>query len=724
MTSQLLDTDHTKRPDAFGRFAFAERLARALIRAPSHNAIVVGLEGEWGSGKSHLLGQIRTVLEKNHQETVIVEFNPWLISNTESLVLALLGQLAARIGTTESAQHEQVKRGLIASRRLLGYLSALQRVAEPALLLFDPSGTASGIAAIARAPIDTISEAIDDVMLPNRLGKADVFARKDAVKKALEEFNRTIVVIIDDLDRLQDNEIRSIFQAIKAVADFPGISYLLAYDPKRVAIAFDDNHFVEKIVQATYPIPHLHAWDMARFAKQEIKTTLLSLGCDDAQTATESFDKATWIVAQLCRHPRHVVRLCNRLRIAAPAILRSIAPADIVVAEALAQACPSIADAMRTHPRDFASRPHPNDDEETKNDWSQYLIECESDESDTPRWQQHIPKDVLDKKTITKALDFLFGKPSTTAAPSDSNDHRLRVTELFAEYLQLSPVEGIPSPAAIQDKLSSPRRLSDAIEDAGHDVATNLLDWVTKYFPQQPLPDPELILDLFLALANKPHLSKPARVRDLVGQIAHSLIKSSSQDIRPQLMRQLIAGPSLRMSVRAVVEMAKEHGNIRLENPEDFLLPENQRFIADASEASVLIDLWRDKLRGAVRQGVLTDELSFSPLLRRWHQLGDPSYTELWQLTQTLCQTDTGLERFVSGFNDSSSEWAFPQLLNSFLRLVWDRNDLISKLDRAQFGNDFMKLRAYLSSEDAVRRHDALRKDTELADSILPTPKQ
>lgn len=725
MNTRLLDSDRTSRKDAFGRDTFAGRLANALARQSSDDAIVIGLEGEWGSGKTHLLGQVQAKLKEVHSEAIIVEFNPWLVANTESLVLALLGQLAARIGTSVgNSRSDQAQRGLVASRRLLGYLSALQRVAEPALLLFDPTGTASGLAAVARKPLDTMSKALDDIALPNRLAKADVFARKAAVTEALRDFGHPIVVIIDDLDRLQNDELRSIFQAIKAVADFPGVSYLLAYDRKRVAKAFDDPQFVEKIVQVAYPIPHLHGWDMERFAKQDIKATLQALGCDDAQTATKAFDKGVRLAARLCRHPRDVVRLCNRLRIAVPPILRSIAPADIVVAEALAQACPPIADTMRIHPADFASHPHPYDGEETNNDWAQYLTQCESDESDTPRWEQHIPKDVLDKKTITKALDFLFGTPSTTAAPSDSHDRRLRVPELLAEYLQLSPVEGIPSPAAIHDMLSSPQQLSDSIEDAGNDVATNLLDWVAKYFPQQPLAYPESILDQFLALANKANLSEPARASNLVGQIAFFLIKSSSQDVRPHLMRRLIAGRSLCMSVTAVVEMAKEHGKVRLDDPEDFLLPEDQRFIVDASETSALIELWRNKLREAVCQGVLTDEPYFNHLLRRWHQLGNPSYTELWQLTRTLCQTEKGLERFVRGFTDSSSEWAFPQLLNSFLELVWDRDDLIAKLETAPFRSDFTKLRAYLNSDEARKRHDALHKDSELAESIPSALKQ
>jgi hypothetical protein len=36
------------------------------------------------------------------------------------------------------------------------------------------------------------------------------------------------------VDRVEDEEIRTVAQLVRSVADFPGISYVLAYDSKRV----------------------------------------------------------------------------------------------------------------------------------------------------------------------------------------------------------------------------------------------------------------------------------------------------------------------------------------------------------------------------------------------------------------------------------------------------------------------------------------------------------
>jgi hypothetical protein len=715
--SNPIDADHVSRPDAFGRSAFAKQLARALSRQPGDDAIVVGLEGEWGSGKTHLLSQVREMLYECHSNAVIVDFNPWLITNTESLVLALLGQLAARIGTTHGNGHsDQARRGLEVSRRLIGYLSALQRVAEPALLLFDPSGTASGITSIARAPLDTMAKAIDDVVLPERLAKADVFARKDAVAEALRNFGCPIVVIIDDLDRLQHDELRSVFQAVKAVANFPGTSYLLAYDPKRVTDAFRDASFVEKIVQVAYPIPHLHPWDMSLFVKQQIVDTLSTLRCQSIQPDSEPFDKAVRLTARLCRHPRDVVRLCNRLRIALPAVQASIMPEDIVVAEALALSSPLIAAAMRKHQSDFALQPHPRDDQETEDEWVAYYSEARQDNANKPLWMKHIPEDANNRVALSKALGFLFDRePRIGVDPASGHDRRLRVPELLALYVQLSAVDGIPSPAAIDDMLSDPEHLRNALDDAGNDIPS-LLEWIAKFFPKQ-LPNPSGILGEFLALEGKSSNDKGPRLHGLVGRIVLYLVKSSPIADRPSLIRRLVESSRLGVSVTAVMELAREHGKLRLKNREDYLLPADQRFISDAEITSHLINQWREKLLRAAKLGELVDESTLSHLLHRWHQLGDSSYQELWQLTRSLCQTERGLERFVADLNDSAEDWRWPSSFPSFLHLVWDCNELASMLGRAPFADRFTKLKSHLESKEAAVQHAKFRENMEITDA-------
>ena len=52
---------------------------------------------------------------------------------------------------------------------------------------------------------------------------------KTEVINALKNQNQKIIVIIDDIDRLNNEQIRLIFQLVNCVAGFPNIIYLLSF---------------------------------------------------------------------------------------------------------------------------------------------------------------------------------------------------------------------------------------------------------------------------------------------------------------------------------------------------------------------------------------------------------------------------------------------------------------------------------------------------------------
>lgn len=90
--------------------------------------------------------------------------------------------------------------------------------------------------------------------------------QREELLKALKDTGVPIVVLIDELDRIEDAEIRAAAQLVRAVADFPSISYVLAYDHDRVVQALgaggDGDErvergrvYLEKIVQFQISLP-------------------------------------------------------------------------------------------------------------------------------------------------------------------------------------------------------------------------------------------------------------------------------------------------------------------------------------------------------------------------------------------------------------------------------------------------------------------------------------
>jgi len=59
--------------------------------------------------------------------------------------------------------------------------------------------------------------------------KESIQHRKNVLVQILSESSSKIIVIIDDIDRLSNEEICAVFQLVKSIADFPNTIYLLAF---------------------------------------------------------------------------------------------------------------------------------------------------------------------------------------------------------------------------------------------------------------------------------------------------------------------------------------------------------------------------------------------------------------------------------------------------------------------------------------------------------------
>ncbi len=79
--------------------------------------------------------------------------------------------------------------------------------------------------------------------------------------QTLKKLPRPVLVVIDDIDRLEPEEIRTVFRHVKANADFPRLTYLLLFQRDIVEKALSEisggqgRDYLEKIVQAAFDLP-------------------------------------------------------------------------------------------------------------------------------------------------------------------------------------------------------------------------------------------------------------------------------------------------------------------------------------------------------------------------------------------------------------------------------------------------------------------------------------
>ncbi|MGC6329502.1 KAP family NTPase [Rhizorhabdus sp. FW153] len=256
--------------DRLDRGPFVTSLARSLVHdikdgdgnltARRATGFVIGLTGVWGLGKSSVLKLLQ--LELSSMSNVIVTtFNPWLFNGRDELVRAYFNLLREAMGRSKAENRKELVRSLDR------YWSAIDWTGKAVAAYADVHGGAgkvtkawgfvsNGIRVLLRAPKEASPE--ED---------------RKALEAKIAASNCAIVVLIDELDRVEDEEVRAVAQLIKAVGEIRGISYLVAYDPGRVADALGKGRnpdeirttgeaYLEKIIQYAIPLRPLFPGDI------------------------------------------------------------------------------------------------------------------------------------------------------------------------------------------------------------------------------------------------------------------------------------------------------------------------------------------------------------------------------------------------------------------------------------------------------------------------------
>ena len=222
-----------KKQDKLNRIQYSQALAKSILNIPKgQNSIVIGLMGEWGTGKSSLLNLIEVDIKKSVN---VVRFNPWNYYSQQTLFASFFDELTNELSFSNKikTKFQKYKNKIYAAGISLGSSVVPQVGALTELISDSEHNTLNGI-----------KNELDNIF----------------------KNQRKTVVIIDDLDRLNPDEVKQIFQLVKSLADFPNVIYILAFDKTYVNYALkewnmDDEtyshteDFINKIIQVPLIIP-------------------------------------------------------------------------------------------------------------------------------------------------------------------------------------------------------------------------------------------------------------------------------------------------------------------------------------------------------------------------------------------------------------------------------------------------------------------------------------
>ena len=252
----------SKNEDLLGRKKVANDLAKEIESYENEDSLTIGIVGKWGSGKTSF---INMVLEsfKGNNNYIVIKFNPWNISSRKQLISDFFLQLSNNIekkGSNEIIEAIGKSLGTLSKFfKPLGFIPALSVL--------------STIGDITEKASEFINEYVESE-------KEDLESLKDNINNELTNFDKKIIIVIDDIDRLCDDEIREIFQLVKSIADFKNTIYILSYDREIVTKALDKTQqdkgeeYLEKIVQVPLVLPYISKSDLDKIFINRLNITI------------------------------------------------------------------------------------------------------------------------------------------------------------------------------------------------------------------------------------------------------------------------------------------------------------------------------------------------------------------------------------------------------------------------------------------------------------------
>lgn len=316
--------EHALREGEMDRLGFAEianRISASIVDRASVDGLVIGLDGQWGSGKSSLLHLIDRSLRKlpEERQPTIINFRPWLVGNRDALLTSLMDELADKIAhvhlTRGNASPVTVKRAKEAAAGIRKFATALSKAGD----FLETAGELWVPLRLGGKALRSIG-----VMSKKEEKPTDLAAMKDKVVKDLLELNHRFIITVDDVDRLEPGEAIEVLRLVRSVADFPHVIYLLCYDAQRLAEAIkkgasikDGAKYLEKIVQLTVMIPKPETFVLREWLYDAIPSIVGSVPDHLRERLRSVIDQEGGI--QL-RTPRSVVRTLDSIRFFWPAL--------------------------------------------------------------------------------------------------------------------------------------------------------------------------------------------------------------------------------------------------------------------------------------------------------------------------------------------------------------------------------------------------------------------
>ncbi|CAG0971186.1 hypothetical protein METP3_01499 [Methanosarcinales archaeon] len=342
-------------------------------------------------------GKLNIYIKKTDEKDkpTIIEFNPWRFSEQDNLSEHFFNEIAKELEIRQESKDDKK-----IAEKLKFYASLLNLTPDKSIFNhFIPKAilglgllgiSASQIIQWLNIPYDWIKYTlfvggflliIIGIFRDHLIKFADFFEKKadynkksvlEAKKELKDELikrQKKLIVVIDDIDRLTQSEIKQIFKLIRVNADFPNTIYLLAFDRNIIEknleeqVGVSGKDYLNKIVQVDFDIPFAKPTKISAFLFKELDRVLSVL----PESAQEFFgqDNPYWAnvynsgFKEFFKNIRDVKRFSSSLEFNISQMYRGkvmeVNPIDFIAIEAIRVFAPDFYSFMKSRNSLFTS---------------------------------------------------------------------------------------------------------------------------------------------------------------------------------------------------------------------------------------------------------------------------------------------------------------------------------------------------------------------------------
>jgi hypothetical protein len=203
----------------------------------NQSAYSISINAVWGDGKTSFMNLVRKQIVNNPEtknQFEFVDFEPWMYP----------------------------------SNILSEFFNLLHRKVSPANY-----GLSNAIARYASV-LEGTKVSVLSRLLSAMLTRKTIREQFETIKEGLSLIEKTYIIVVDDMDRLNGNEILEVFRLIRSSANFPHLVFVLLYDKQYVQNALKEigsrytDSFSDKFINTEFFLPSYNTKALMGLAEQ------------------------------------------------------------------------------------------------------------------------------------------------------------------------------------------------------------------------------------------------------------------------------------------------------------------------------------------------------------------------------------------------------------------------------------------------------------------------